>query len=81
MAVANRKTPSVALAIVALGGLIALVGALFLGPSRAPYDMDDCLRAYRRAHSYQDTLAVDAHPFPGRQRDTTRRCGALRGRP
>jgi hypothetical protein len=81
IAILTRRTPKVALAIAALGGLLALLGALITGPSRAPYDMDDCQRAYRRAHTYQDTLAVDAHPFPGRQRDTTRHCGVLRGRP
>jgi hypothetical protein len=62
-----------------LVAVLAIVAQLTLGPSRAPWDMDDCLRAYKRARVYEDTFNVDAHAFPGPQGDTVRRCGVLRG--
>jgi len=59
--------------------LVALVAMRIVGPARAPYDLDDCLRDYARARTLADTQKVDLHPFPGIEGDTARQCRVLRG--
>lgn len=74
-----RSVRNIAFSAVILSILVALYVMRILGPARAPYDLDDCVRAYARARTLADTIRVDAHPFPGIDGDTIRQCGVLRG--
>jgi hypothetical protein len=73
------RSTSAAICVLILAG--AFVAALVLGPARAPYDLDDCMRAYARARTATDSAAVSNHAFPGRNADTSRTCGALLAAP
>ena len=74
-----RSVRDLAISAVLVSILVALYVWRILGPARAPYDLDDCVRAYARARTLADTVRVDAHPFPGIDGDTVRQCGVLRG--
>ncbi len=74
-----RSVRSVAVSAVLVSLIIAVYVLRILGPARAPYDLDDCLRAYARARTLADTLQVDVHPFPGVEGDSVRQCRVLRG--
>jgi hypothetical protein len=76
-----RSVRDIVISGVLLSLIVAVVIMRILGPARAPYDLDDCVRAYARARTLADTLRVDVHPFPGIEGDTVRRCGVLRGIP
>jgi hypothetical protein len=74
-----RSFRNVAISAALISILVAMFVMRILGPARAPYDLDDCLRAYARAHTMADTLTVDNHPFPGIDGDSVRQCRVLRG--
>lgn len=74
-----RSVRNIAISAALVSILVALYVMRILGPARAPYDLDDCVRAYARARTMTDTARVDAHPFPGIDGDSVRQCGVLRG--
>ena len=74
-----RSVSNIVISAVLISILVALFVMRILGPARAPYDLDDCVRAYARARTLADTQKVDVHPFPGIEGDTVRQCSVLRG--
>lgn len=62
-----------AASIVILFALVALSAKLALAPINGTGNVDGCVRAYAKAHTHVDTIAVDFKSYPAG--GTTQRCG------
>ena len=65
--------------LLVLAGLVALSVKLALAPFNGTGDVDGCAKAYAKARSRVDTVAVDTKSYPDAHiRGLMRRCGEQR---
>lgn len=61
------------MSIAILGALVVLSTKLALAPFNGAHDAEDCAKAYAKARTHVDSIAVDFKSY--RDGDVTQRCG------